>query len=45
VQKYLETTIAKAILRGDFQGGDTIAITVQDERLHFQKKAGSLSPV
>lgn len=45
VQKYLETTIAKAILRGDFQGGDTIAVTVQDERLHFQKQAGSLSLV
>jgi ATP-dependent Clp protease ATP-binding subunit ClpB len=36
VQKYLETTIAKAILRGEFKAGDTIFVDVEDERLTFK---------
>ena len=35
VQRYLETAIAKSILRGDFKGGDTIFVDVEDERLTF----------
>ncbi len=35
VQKLLETAIAKTILRGEFKAGDTIYVTVVDERLPF----------
>ncbi|ELS04444.1 ATP-dependent chaperone ClpB [Xenococcus sp. PCC 7305] len=37
IQRYLETAIAKAILRGEFQGGDTIFVDVEDERLTFKR--------
>ena len=33
IGRYLETVIAKAILRGDFKEGDIISPTVEDERL------------
>ncbi len=33
IQRYLETAIAKAILRGEFKEGDTIYVDVEDERL------------
>ncbi|MGY6529498.1 MAG: ATP-dependent chaperone ClpB [Cyanobacterium sp.] len=33
VQRYLETAIAKAILKGEFKDGQTINVSVQDERL------------
>ncbi|MBE9222998.1 ATP-dependent chaperone ClpB [Cyanobacterium stanieri LEGE 03274] len=33
VQRYLETAIAKAILKGEFKEGETIHVTVEDERL------------
>ncbi|AUC62039.1 ATP-dependent Clp protease ATP-binding subunit ClpB2 [Cyanobacterium sp. HL-69] len=33
VQRYLETAIAKAILKGEFKDGNTINVTVEDERL------------
>lgn len=36
VQRYLETAIAKAILRGDYKLGDTIFVDVEDERLSFK---------
>jgi ATP-dependent Clp protease ATP-binding subunit ClpB len=36
VQKYLETAIAKSILRGDYKPGDTIFVDVVDERLSFK---------
>ncbi|MGA1623354.1 MAG: AAA family ATPase, partial [Synechocystis sp.] len=36
VQKYLETAIAKSILRGDYKPGDTIFVDVVDERLNFK---------
>ncbi|NEQ99160.1 MAG: AAA domain-containing protein, partial [Cyanothece sp. SIO2G6] len=37
IQKELETKIAKAILRGEFHGGDTISVDVELERLSFRK--------
>jgi ATP-dependent Clp protease ATP-binding subunit ClpB len=37
VQRYLETAIAKAILRGEFKGGDTIFVDVEDERLNLKR--------
>ncbi len=37
IQRYLETAIAKSILRGEFQGGDTIFVDVEDERLTFKR--------
>jgi ATP-dependent Clp protease ATP-binding subunit ClpB len=37
VQRYLETAIAKAILRGEFTEGDTIFADVQDERLNLKR--------
>ncbi len=38
VQRYLETSIAKSILKGEFKGGDTISIDVEDERLVFKNR-------
>ncbi len=37
VQKYLETAIAKAILRGEYKAGDTIFVDVKDERLSLKQ--------
>jgi ATP-dependent Clp protease ATP-binding subunit ClpB len=37
IQRYLETAIAKAILRGEFKGGDTIFVDVEDERLSLKR--------
>ena len=37
IQRYLETAIAKSILRGEYQGGDTIFVDVEDERLIFKR--------
>jgi ATP-dependent Clp protease ATP-binding subunit ClpB len=37
IQCYLETAIAKSILRGDFQPGDLIFVDVEDERLTFKR--------
>ncbi len=37
IQRYLETSLAKSILRGEFQGGDTIFVDVEDERLTFKR--------
>ncbi len=36
VQRYLETPIAKAILRSEYKAGETIFVDVNDERLSFQ---------
>jgi ATP-dependent Clp protease ATP-binding subunit ClpB len=36
VQRYLETSIARSILKGEFKGGDTIVVDVEDERLTFK---------
>lgn len=37
VQRHLETTIAKAILRGEYKPNDTIFVDVVDERLSFKR--------
>lgn len=37
IQRYLETAIAKSILRGDFLPGDVIFVDVEDERLTFKR--------
>jgi ATP-dependent Clp protease ATP-binding subunit ClpB len=37
IQKELETIIAKGILRGDFQEGDTIFVEVQNDHLAFSR--------
>jgi ATP-dependent Clp protease ATP-binding subunit ClpB len=37
VQRYVETSIAKAILRGEFKPQDTIFVDVEDERLTLKK--------
>ncbi|MGF1478610.1 MAG: ATP-dependent chaperone ClpB [Cyanophyceae cyanobacterium] len=37
IQRYLETAIAKAILRGEFKPGDTIFVDVEDERLSLKR--------
>jgi ATP-dependent Clp protease ATP-binding subunit ClpB len=37
IQRELETRIAKAILRGEYQDGDTIFIDVENERLAFRR--------
>ncbi len=37
IQRYLETAIAKSILRGDFLTGDVIFVDVEDERLTFKR--------
>ncbi len=36
VQKYVETAIAKGILKGEFKTGSAITVDVKDERLVFQ---------
>ncbi len=36
IQRELETTIAKGILRGDYKGGDTVVVDVENERLVFK---------
>ncbi|MDB9315351.1 ATP-dependent chaperone ClpB [Spirulina sp. CS-785/01] len=43
VQRYLETAIAKEILRGNFNVGDTIYVDVADERLTFQRLSAELA--
>ena len=42
IQRYLETSIAKSILRGEFQAGDTIFVDVEDERLTFKRLPAEL---
>ncbi|MDJ0725136.1 MAG: ATP-dependent chaperone ClpB [Prochloraceae cyanobacterium] len=37
VQRYLETAIAKAILRSEFKPGDTIFVDIEEERLTFKR--------
>jgi len=37
VQRYLETAIAKEILRGRYQPGDRIRVTVEGDRLVFEQ--------
>ena len=42
IQRYLETAIAKSILRGEFKQGDTIFVDVEDERLNFKRLPAAL---
>ncbi len=42
IQRELETQIAKAILRGEFQDGDTIFVDVENERLAFKRLPAEL---
>ena len=42
IQRYLETAIAKSILRGEFKSGDTIFVDVEDERLTFKRLPAEL---
>jgi ATP-dependent Clp protease ATP-binding subunit ClpB len=37
IQRYLETAIAKSILKSEFKAGDTICVDVEDERLSLKK--------
>ena len=37
IQRHLETALAKSILRGEYQPGDTIFVDVADERLSFKR--------
>ncbi|NES83267.1 MAG: ATP-dependent chaperone ClpB [Moorea sp. SIO2B7] len=45
VQRYLETAMAKSILRGEFKGGDTIFVDVEDERLIFKRLSVDITKV
>ena len=42
IQRYLETAIAKSILRGDYKPGETIFVDVQDKRLTFKRLPAEL---
>ncbi|MGQ4649674.1 ATP-dependent chaperone ClpB [Lyngbya aestuarii] len=42
IQRELETQIAKGILRGEFQDGDTIFVDVENERLAFKRLPAEL---
>ncbi|WP_017716176.1 ATP-dependent chaperone ClpB [Kamptonema formosum] len=42
IQRELETQIAKAILRGEFNDGDTIYVDVENERLAFKRLPAEL---
>ena len=42
ISRYLETAIAKSILRGDYLPGDTIFVDVDDERLVFKKLSAEM---
>lgn len=42
IQRELETQIAKHILRGDFNDGDTIFVDVENERLAFKRLPAEL---
>jgi ATP-dependent Clp protease ATP-binding subunit ClpB len=42
IQRELETAIAKAILRGEFNDGDTIFVDVENERLAFKRLPAEL---
>ena len=42
IQGELETQIAKSLLRGEFNDGDTIFVDVQNERLSFTRLPAEL---
>ncbi|HEY9872863.1 MAG TPA: ATP-dependent chaperone ClpB [Candidatus Obscuribacterales bacterium] len=45
IQRELETQIAKSILRGEFNDGDTIYVDVENERLAFKRLPADLLTV
>ena len=45
IQRYLETAIAKSILRGEYKQGDTIFVDVDNERLSFKHLSNQLITV
>lgn len=45
IQKYLETSIAKSILRGEFKAGDTIFVDLENERLTFKRSSSQKQTV
>jgi ATP-dependent Clp protease ATP-binding subunit ClpB len=45
IQRYLETAIAKALLRSEYQAGDTILVGVESERLSFKSLSKELITV
>jgi ATP-dependent Clp protease ATP-binding subunit ClpB len=45
IQRELETQIAKAILRGEFNDGDTIFVDIENERLSFKRLPAELFTV
>jgi ATP-dependent Clp protease ATP-binding subunit ClpB len=45
IQRELETQIAKSILRGEFNDGDTIFVDVENERLSFKRLPAELLTV
>ncbi len=42
IQREVETQVAKSILRGTFQSGDTIVVDVENERLSFKRLPAAL---
>ncbi|MEM7757409.1 MAG: ATP-dependent chaperone ClpB [Cyanobacteria bacterium P01_A01_bin.40] len=42
ISRYLETAIAKSILRGEYHPGDTIFVDVEGERLVFKKLSAEM---
>ncbi|KPQ31736.1 MAG: ATP-dependent chaperone protein ClpB [Phormidium sp. OSCR] len=45
IQRELETQIAKGILRGEFNDGDTVFVDVENERLAFKRLPAELATV
>ncbi len=45
IQRELETQIAKSILRGEFEDGDTIFVDIENERLAFRRLTSDLLTV
>ncbi|MBF2099390.1 MAG: ATP-dependent chaperone ClpB [Gloeomargaritaceae cyanobacterium C42_A2020_066] len=45
IQRHLETSIARGILRGEFLEGDTVRVDVVDERLACTCQPGAAAPV
>ncbi len=45
IQRELETAIAKAILRGEFNDGDTIFVDVANERLQFNRLPSQVATI
>jgi ATP-dependent Clp protease ATP-binding subunit ClpC len=42
VQRLVETPLSRALLRGDFQAGDSVEVDVEDGELTFRRSSGVL---